>query len=187
MHRWNAAVKRNSITGNATAQYEGEDVSAVKTLAGFSADQVIAEGGTGMTEAKVKAVRSNFVKKKALQGGQRIYLGISQNEEDTLTAVTNFIDEDRIDKGAIESGVIAGRLYGVTLIRDEDLNVSGTTRTCPAWVKTGVLFGNQQGIFTRNAEIQNRHYMREFYLRVDNGATRTRESDAMSVLTLTTA
>lgn len=180
MHRWNAAVKRTAATGAATAQYEGETTSSSKTLTG---DQVIAEDGTSMTEAKVKAIRSRFVKNKALKAGQKIYCAISQNEEDTLTGVDHFINADYNQSSAVESGVIAGRLYGVNFVRDEDLDVSGTTRTCFAWVKSGVLFGVQQGIFTRNAEIQNRHYMREFYLRVDNGGTRTRETDVMQVLT----
>ena len=180
MHRWNAAVKRTAATGDATAQYEGASSSSVKSLSG---EQVIAEGGTSMTEAKVKSIRSRFVKNKALKAGQQIYCAISQNEEDTLIGVDHFINADYNQSSAVESGVIAGRLYGVNFVRDEDLAVSGTTRTCFAWVKSGVLFGVQQGIFTRNEEIQNRHYMREFYLRVDNGGTRTRETDVMQILT----
>jgi hypothetical protein len=183
MHRWNAAVKRNAFTGNATAQYEGESTSSTKTLAGYSSDQVIAHGSAGLTEAKVKAIRSNFVKKKALQAGQQIYLAISQEEMDDLTALTDLRTDDIYNKGALESGKITGRVYGVNLIHDEDLNVSSSVRTCIAWVKSGLMFGEQAGVFTRQDELQTRHYMDQFYLRVDNGATRTRESDVMSVLT----
>lgn len=192
MHRWNAAVKRNAFTGDATAQYEGESSSSVKTLAAYSGlagagSQVIAEGGTSMTEAKVKEIRSTFVINKALQAGQRIYCAISENEEKNIIGADNWVaasnNERFIQAGAIESGQIAGRLYGVDFVRDQDLNVSGTTRTCIAWVKSGLMFGEQAGVFTRQDEIQTRHYMDQFYLRVDNGATRTRETDVMSVLT----
>ena len=182
MNRWNAAVIRNALTGDAVAQYEGESTSSTKTLAGYSANQVLAAGGTQLTEAKVKGVRSRFVKNKALQAGQKLYMAISQEEEDSLTAIDHFINADYNNSSAIESGVIAGRLYGVNFVRDEDLAVSAGVRTCPAWVKSGLMFGTQAGVFTRQDEIQTRHYMDQFYLRVDNGATRTRESDVMAVL-----
>lgn len=184
MHRWNAAVKRAAATGNAIAQYEADSASEIKTLAGYSSNQVLAQGGTGMTEAKVKAIRSRFVKNKALMAGQQIYCAISQEEEDALTAIEHFINADYNQSSAVESGVIAGRLYGVTFVRDQDLSVSGSTRTCFAWVKSGLLFGEQDSVFTRQSEIQTRHYMDEFYLRVDNGCTRTRESDVMAINTI---
>jgi hypothetical protein len=185
MHRWNAEVKRAAFTGDATAQYEGESSSSVKNLSG---DQVIAVGGTGMTEAKIKDIRSTFVKAKALQAGQKIYCAVSQNEIDTITAIDKYINADYNEgNSSIESGKLHGRLYGVDFVHDEDLSVSGTTRTCIAWVKSGLMFGEQQGVFTRQDEIQQRHYMDQFYLRVDNGATRTRETDVMSIGTLTTA
>jgi len=186
MNRWNAGVVRTAATGDATAQYEGESSSSTKTLAGFSSDQVIAAGGTSLTEAKVKTIRSNFVKKKALMAGQKIYCAISQEEEDSLTAIEHYINADYNSSSAIESGVAAGRLYGVNFVRDQDLANAASVRTCFAWVKSGILFGEQAGVFTRQSEIQDRHYMDEFYLRVDNGATRTRESDVMSVLVAST-
>jgi hypothetical protein len=183
MNRWNASVIRSAATGTATAQYEGETSSSAKSLSG---DQVIAAGGTSLTEAKVKSIRSQFVKNKALMAGQKIYCAISQEEEDTLTAVDHFINSDYNSSSAVESGVIAGRLYGVTFVRDQDLANAASVRTCFAWVKSGILFGEQAGVFTRQSEIQDRHYMDEFYLRVDNGATRTRETDVMSVLVAST-
>jgi len=183
MHRWNAEVKRAAFTGDATAQYEGESSSSVKTLAGFSADQVIAAGGDSMTEVKVRTIRSNFVKKKALQAGQKIYCAISQEEEDALTLLEIYRNNDYWNNNQVtESGVISGRLNGITFIRDQDLANSANVRTCIAWVKSGLMFGEQTGVFTRQSELENRNYMDQFYLRVDNGATRTRETDVMSVL-----
>ena len=183
MHRWIAAVKRNALTGAATAQYEGETTSSEKNLSG---DQIIAEGGTSMTAAKVRQIRSQFVKNKALKSGEKIYCAVSQDEIDVLITEDKFINNDfGNNTGAVESGTVigAGRLYGVTFIHDEDLNVSGTTRTCPAWVKSGLKYGTQSEVFTRMSELENRHYMDQFYSRVDVGATRTRELAVMSVLT----
>lgn len=185
MHRWNAAVVRAAATGDATAQYETESSSSTKTLAAFGGgEQVIAVGGTSMTEAKVRAIRSRFVKNKALMSGQKIYCAISQEEEDALTLLEIYRNNDYWNNNQVtESGVIAGRLNGVNFVRDEDLATASSVRTCFAWVKSGILFGEQAGVFTRQAEIQDRHYMDEFYLRVDNGGTRTRESDVMIINT----
>jgi hypothetical protein len=184
MHRWNAAVKRAAATGDATAQYEGESSSSVKTLAGYGGgEQVIAVGGTSMTDAKVRAIRSRFVKNKALKGGEAIYCAISQEEEDALTLLDAYINHDYIANDTTSSGMISGRLHGVTFVRDQDLATAASVRTCFAWVKSGILFGEQAGVFTRQSEIQDRHYMDEFYLRVDNGGTRTRETDVMIINT----
>lgn len=180
MNRWNAAVIRAAATGSATAQYEGESSSSAKTL---GADQILGDGTTNVTEAIVKGIRGRFVKNKALQAGQKIYYSVSQEEEDALTAIEHFINADYNNSSAIESGVNAGRLYGVNIIRDQDLTEASDTRTGFAWVKSGIMFGSQAGVLTRQDEIQTRHYMDQFYLRVDNGATRTRETDVMSILT----
>lgn len=181
MNRWNAAVKRTAATGDATAQYEGETSSSTKNLSG---DNVIAQGSTSMTEEKVRLCRSVFARNKALQNGERIYLSISQEELDALLQIDHFINADyNGGEAPIKNGLV-GHMLGVDFVHDEDLSVSGSNRTCFSWLKKGILFGSQRDVLTRMDEIQDRHYMDQFYLRVDNGATRTRETDVITVNTL---
>lgn len=181
MARWNAAVKRTAATGTAIAQYEGEETSSAKSLTGV---QVIAQGGTSITEAKVRQVKSTFVTNKALMNGQQIMLALHQDEMDALLQIDHFINSDYSGGRAPLRDGIAANWLGVDFVLDLDLATSGTNRTCFAWTKSGILFGVQRDLLTRSGELDDRHYMDQFYLRVDNGATRTRETEVITVNTL---
>ena len=180
MNRWNAYVKRTALTGPAVAQYEGETTSSTKNLSG---DQVIAQGGTSMTEAKALGIVSQFEKNKAIMNGEVVYTSLSREEVDNLMTIDHFINADY---NGSRSPLVGNQEFdwaGITWVRDQDLVVSAGTRTCIAWVKKGLLFGEQSAPMIRAGELPENHFMDQYYARVDNGATRVRETDVMIVNT----
>ena len=72
-----------------------------------------------------------------------IFLAISQEEKDALYDIESYTST-RFNGGEapFKTGVFDS-FQGVNFIWDQDLNVSGTTRTCIAWLKKGLLFGQQ--------------------------------------------
>lgn len=180
MNRWNANVKRSALTGPAVAQYEGETTSSTKNLTGA---QAIAQGGTSMTEAKALGIISRFEINKAVMNGDVVYTAISREEVNALMAVDHFINSD-FNGG--RSPLVSNQEFdwaGITWVRDQDLAVSASNRTCIAWIKRGLLFAEQSSPLIRAGELPENHFMDQYYVRVDNGATRTRETDVMIVNT----
>ena len=137
-----------------------------------------------MNEGKIRTIASVFERTQALQNGMRIVLSISREEQDALLQIERYTNNDYLsgNSNPLKEGMLPSWL-GVDMIKDENLVVAASNRTCFAFLKRGILFGDQAGnsVITRMDEIRDRHYMDQFYYRQDKGATRTRESDVIIV------
>ena len=84
------------------------------------------------------------------------------------------------------SGGVEG-FYGFRFIRLEDaadgtlLPKSGSTRSCFAWAKSGVLLGLGQDITAKIDPLPNKNYAAQVYASMDIGATRMQEEKVVQI------
>ena len=169
--RRNSATFRDALTADVTAQYAGETTFSTKSM--DAGNQI--GSGAAITLANLRLVASIFSRRNALGNGETIYQAIAQEELDTLKALAELREkETNLGRAPAITGEIGNEVEGLQLVLDKDLNTSGGTRTCPAWIASGMAFMTQQAPKVRFGELPNTNYVPQAYMKIDNGALRVR-------------
>lgn len=125
-----AAFNASAATGVRGASSEAFD----------TANYRIATGSVGLTVDKLREVRRKFARANVDLESERIQLAITPFQMDDLLSQIEVTSADFVSGRALEEGKIL-RYMGMDIFESNLLPLSSTTRSCFAWVKSGMHFG----------------------------------------------
>lgn len=111
--------------------------------------QITVHGGAGLTIAKLRKARKRLGLDENDLDREMPVMAITANQDDDLLGIVesasanlNMLEQPHIVDGKVQ------RLMGFTFVRCNRLPKSGTTRSCPVWIKSKVVLGVWQDIRT---------------------------------------
>src|SRR3546814_218381 len=116
-----------------------------------------------------------FKAANAVMPGEELYVAWTSAQEDAFMDAAEVKSVDYNTQKVLVSGGIEG-FYGFRFIRLEDaadgplLPRSGTTRSCFAWARSGLLLGLAQDITAKIDPIPAKNYAVQVYASMDVGA-----------------
>jgi hypothetical protein len=140
-----------------------------------------ATANSGMTIAKLRAARrmlkQNFVDLET----EEPYIAINAKAEQDLLGTTEVTNTLYNQVKALVNGDV-DTFLGFKFIKSEALQVdaSGYTR-CPVWVKSGVVYGQWEGLVTRIGPRPDKDYLTQIHMTFTGGATRTQEGKVLEI------
>jgi hypothetical protein len=179
----NRGIDREIATAAIGTAYTGETGNVAIALP--SAQKIVA-GGTGFTLAKLRSAMKKFKSANAIMPGDELYVAWTSAQEDEFIDTTEVKSVDYNAQRVLVSGGIDG-FYGFKFIRLEDaadgvlLSKSGTTRSCLAWCRSGLLLGLGQDIDARIDPLPSKNYAVQVYASMDIGATRMQEEKVIQI------
>lgn len=144
----NRARDKNIIDNMLGTSYAGEDGT---TAIALPSTQKIAAGGTGFTLAKVQEAASLLFGKAVFDDDEELHIAWTRKQEDEFLQTAEVKSVDYNTQRVLVKGTMGGdTFYGFKYHRLEDwedeegnmhriLPKNGTTRSCVAWVKSGVV------------------------------------------------
>ena len=149
----------------------------------FRAANAIADGGTGMTTAKLRSLRKLMKKSFVDLRAERPMVGVTADEVDGLLAETVVGSFDYNSLKPLNDGEITS-WFGFDLVPLEGLPAvapSGGVRQCPAWVSSGMHFGTWQAPVMTINQRPDLNNIYQLHGRLTMGATRLDESKVYKV------
>lgn len=104
----------------------------------------IVHGSVGMTVAKLRTAREKFQLQEVDLDEEELYCAISPKQENNLLAETQVNSRDYNETRDGKPVLVNGRLnkfLGFNFIVTNRLSIASTTRSCVAWVKSGMYLG----------------------------------------------
>jgi hypothetical protein len=140
-----------------------------------------APANSGLTIAKLRAARTklkqNFVDLEAEQP----YVAINAKAEQDLLATTEVTNQLYNQVKALVSGDVDS-FMGFKFIKSEALQADGSGYTrCPVWVKSGMVYGQWEGLVTRIGPRPDKDYLTQIHMTFTAGATRTQENKVLEI------
>ena len=112
------------------------------TTVAFPSSQVIAAGGTGLTMAKLKAVREQFAKADYDLDTESPVMAIDPTEMTDLLGIVeaagssiNLAEQAQMTDGKVK------RFMNMNFLETNRLPLNGTTRDCIAWMPSNIVLG----------------------------------------------
>lgn len=179
----NRGIDREIAVAAIGTAYTGETGTASVTL---PASQKIAVGGAGFTLAKLRSVMKKFKAANAISPVDELFVAWTSAQEDEFMDTTEVKSVDYNAQRVLVSGGIDG-FYGFKFIRLEDaadgvlLPKAGTTRSCFAWCKSGLLLGLGQDVTAKIDPLPSKNYAVQVYASMDIGATRMQEEKVVQI------
>lgn len=104
----------------------------------------IVHGSVGMTVSKLRSAREKFQLQEVDLDEEELYCAISPKQENNLLAETQVNSRDYNETRDGKPVLVNGRLnkfLGFNFIVTNRLSIATTTRSCVAWVKSGMYLG----------------------------------------------
>jgi len=163
-----------ALGGNAFAGESGG------TSVPLPSGQIIVNGGTGLTFAKVNQAQRTL-NDNDVEEADRIFVCSPAGIED-LMAEDKATSSDYNTLKAIQSGQFAGNTWmGFQWIMSTRLDVAANIRECFAYHKDGLCLGLPEGPFVRTDERADLSYAWQIYYELNIGATRLEEDRVVRV------
>lgn len=142
--------------------------------------QIIVNGSTGLTFAKVKQSQ-RILNDSDVEEGDRCFVTSPAGIEDLLSQV-EATSSDYNTLHAIQDGTFSGKTWmGFEWVMSTRLDVASSVRQCFAFHKYGVCAGLPQGPFVRTDERPDKSYGWQVYYELNIGATRLEENRVVRV------
>jgi hypothetical protein len=149
--------------------------------------QRILVGGSGLTKAKIFQAKRIFRRAEAdEENGEELYFAYTASALADVLADTQLTSADYNAVQMIQAGSLRGTWMGFRWIPSERLPITGTTRTCLAWAKSGLVFGKGEDIMTKVGEDPTKGFNYRVYAKMSVGAVRVDEEKVVAVETLET-
>lgn len=146
------------------------------------AGQKIANGGTGMTKAKIIQTKQLFRQNEADEyTGEELYMAYGSKQLNDVLSDTTLTNQDFVQLRLLQEGNINTKWAGFTWIPTERLPIAGGIRSCFAWAKSGITFGQGENIMTRVGEDPGKGFNVRVYAKMTIGAVRTEEEKIVQV------
>jgi hypothetical protein len=179
----NAAKAMNrAIDSLIIAAFAGNSVSVdaadAATNVALQAPQLIVNGGTGMTVAKLRT--ANRLLNQADVEMEDRYLVMSPVAEEKLLADSQVTSMDFNSVRALVDGGLKS-FMGFTIIKSTLLPLSGNIRSCYAWSKAGMGLGIGQDVDHNVDTLPGKNYSTQVFFRMSLAATRIEEARVVSI------
>lgn len=149
--------------------------------------QKIAEGGTGLTLAKLLAVKEIFdaaeLDEELQEDGQGAVTRVFPVTTKQLTNLLNTTEIKSTDYNSVKA-LVQGQVdtyLGFQFVRTERLAKVGTSRMCTPWVKGCMALGIGKDIFTGIDTLPGKNYSVQVYSRESIGAVRLEDEGVVEV------
>jgi len=162
----------NAFFGTA---YGGKTGTTSYTLSG---SQVIANGGTGLTMAKIRQAKKVLDQNEVAADNR--YGAITAEEVEDLLALTEVTSADYAQVKALVSGQ-PGTICGFNLVQTERLPVAASIRQCAFYHKTGMVLGKWIDLLTSIDILPGKHFSAQIYAGQSYGATRLEEEKVVEI------
>lgn len=148
----------------------------------LTAGQKIANGGTGMTKAKLIQTKALFRANEADEfAGEDLYINYSDGELTDILSDTTLTSADFIQLRMLQEGKVGTQWLGYTWIPSQRTPVSGGIRSCFAWAKSGMVMGFGADIMTRVGEDPGKSFNVRIYAKMSVGAVRVEEEKVVQI------
>jgi hypothetical protein len=147
-----------------------------------TATQQIANGGTGLTIAKLREAKRIMMANEVDPSADELYMLVTAKQLDNLLGTTEVTSSDFNTVKALVQGDV-NTFMGFRFIHIERLPVDGSGhRRVIGWAKSGVHLGMWNDINTKISERPDKSYASQVYVKGTFGATRTEEKKVVEIL-----
>jgi hypothetical protein len=136
---------------------------------------------SGLTIAKLRKARKLMKKKFVDLKAEKPYVGVTSDEMDNLLRTTEVTSADYNSVKALVQGDV-NTFMGFEFVESEAVEEDDDGyHRCPVWVKSGVVFGQWQGLVTRIGDRPDKDYLTQIHMSFTSGATRTNEDKVFEI------
>lgn len=146
------------------------------------AGQKIANGGTGLTKAKVISAKQLFRANECDEyNGEELFFTYTDKQLNDILSDTTLTNQDFILLRLLQEGNINTKWAGFTWIPSQRLPLAGGIRSCFAWAKSGMCLGIGENIVTKVGEDPSKSFNTRIYAKMSIGAVRVEEEKVVQV------
>ncbi len=149
------------------------------TSTSFTAANQIAVGGTGLTLSKLIQAKE-LLDASDVDPDEERYCIIAASQVTDLLNITEVKSMDYNTQNALVEGKI-NTFLGFRFIRTQRLTLSGTTRTCLAFVKSGMILAKRNEMIAKLDVIPLYHHATQLYAAVSCGTSRMDEEKCVEI------
>lgn len=165
--------------------YEGKNGT---TEVAFPTTQIVAitaggsSGNQGMNLEKLRQARSLFGKADIDldDPDNKLYLAITQEQEDDLLRTTEVTSADYNTVKALVNGTI-NSFMGFEFVKTQRLTLTGTSRNCVAWCKSGIKLALPQEMVMKVTERSDKGFNWYAYAKLKVGCTRIEDTKVVHI------
>lgn len=148
----------------------------------LTAGQQIANGGTGMTKAKIITAKKIFRANEADEhNGEELYITYTDDELEDVLSDTTLTSADFMAVKALQEGDISRKWCGFNWIPTQRVPDTGSVRSCFAWAKSGIVLGVGKDITTKVGEDPSKAFNVRLYAKMSLGAVRVEEEKVVQI------
>lgn len=166
--------------------FGGNSRSSTGNIA-LPSSQKIVVNASGLTKSKMIATRGLFRANEAdAENGEDLYMAYGNQQLQDLLTDTTLTNTEVNTVLSLMAGDIAHNrtLMGFKMIPSERLPLSGTSRLCYAWTKSGVKLGIGKDITTKVGEDPGKGFNIRIYAKQSLGAVRIEEEKVVEIACL---
>jgi len=152
------------------------------TSTSFTAANQIAVGAAGLTLNKLIQAKELLDAADVDPDEERIFVLAASQVSDLLN-ISEVKSMDYNTQNALVEGKI-NTFLGFRFIRTQRIDLTGTTRTCLAYAKSGMLLAKRNDMNAKLDVIPTKHYATQAYASISCGATRMDEAKCVEVACL---
>lgn len=168
------ADAKTGKNGGTTTQFDSNNVIAVTVGNGGS-------GNVGLNVSKLRAARKLLLQKNVDIKAEQPMIGVTASELDNLLSSTSVTSADYNTVKALVNGDV-DTFLGFKFIHSEGLPQDGSGYTrCPVWVKSGMVYGQWQGLVTNIGPRPDKDYLTQIHMAFTAGATRVNEDKVLEI------
>lgn len=165
------------------------------TSQAMTAANQLGAAGTGMTLAKVKNALKRLKAGNGVDGTEECVIAWTSFQENEFLDATEVKSHDyNTQRVLIDGGMGDGKFIGFRYVRLEDWVDEGgttrrivpytsgtTTRSCVAWVKSGLLHNTWTAPMTKVDQLPGRNYSWQHWVHAQYGTTRMQEAKVVQI------
>jgi len=149
------------------------------TATTFTAANQIAVGAAGLTVTKLIQAKE-LLDAADVDPDEERYIAVAASQVSDLLKTTEATNVDYAAVKALVEGKI-DTFMGFKFVRTQRLDLTGTTRTCLAWAKSGMLLAKRKDMNSQIDQIPTKHYASQLYASVSCGSTRMEEAKCVEI------
>lgn len=153
-----------------------------KTDTAYTVGNTVPHGGTGLTVAKLRALRVKMKKAHIDLRVEQPMIAVTAEDTDNLLSETQVTSSDYAAVKALVDGEV-NRFMGFEFVPFENIPEVGNTRTLPAWVKSGMHLGDWATLSTIIVPRPDKNNVPQLSMNATCAATRIEEKKVFGVET----
>lgn len=136
---------------------------------------------SGLTIAKLRAARTKLLQNYVDLEMEQPYVGVTAKQLQDLLGTTEVTNSLYNEVKALVHGQVDS-FMGFKFIQNEALPKDGSGyQRCPVWVKSGMVYGQWEGLVTRIGPRPDKDYLTQIHMTFTGGATRTNEDKVLEI------